>query len=223
MHWGDDAALENHYVPTRSQRTKSVLLFFAQAGTSQILVYANADLSKATQAGEVLVFAHHWKTLTGHWPHRLVMDQKVTNQDVLAELDNRGITFLTLHIHGQATHRALRPPDERRTTPRRIHPVLPHRRPRRVRSPQRRPRRRPHHPRGAVCVALRRRLTGYHHATPDTLQRRFLSTTGTITTTGDTITVHLNRRTYSPLLRQADLPDTLIPWWGNRTVHFEYH
>ena len=75
---------------------------------------------------------------------------------------------------------------------------------------------------GAVCAALRRRLTGYHHATPDTLQRRFLSTTGTIDTNGDTITVHLDRRTYSPVLRQADLPDTTIPWWGNRTLHFEY-
>src|SRR6476469_9483156 len=32
-------------------------------------------------------------------------------------------------------------------TPRRIHPVLPHRRPRRIHPPQRRPRRRPHRPR----------------------------------------------------------------------------
>ncbi len=74
----------------------------------------------------------------------------------------------------------------------------------------------------AVCAALRRRLTGYHHATPDTLQRRFLSTTGTITNTSDTITVRLNRRTSSPILRQADIPDTTIPWWNNRTLHFEY-
>ena len=36
---------------------------------------------------------------------------------------------------------------------------------------------------GAVCAALRRRLTGYHHATPDTLQRRFLSTGGSSSTT----------------------------------------
>src|SRR5664279_4968816 len=40
---------------------------------------------------------------------------------------------------------------------------------------------------GAVCASLRRRLTGYHHATPDTLQRRFLSTTGTIENHHDTI------------------------------------
>jgi hypothetical protein len=63
-----------------------------------------------------------------------------------------------------------------------------------------------------------------HHATPDTLQRRFLSTPGTIiTNSDDTITVHLDRRTYSPILRQADLPDTTIPWSGNHTLHFEYH
>jgi len=68
---------------------------------------------------------------------------------------------------------------------------------------------------------LRRRLTGYHNATPDTLQRRFLSITSTSTST-NTITVRLNRRTYSPILRPAAIPDTTIPWWGNRTLHFEY-
>jgi hypothetical protein len=75
---------------------------------------------------------------------------------------------------------------------------------------------------GAVCAALRRRLTGYHHATPDTLQRRFLSTPGSIHTTGNTITVKLGRRTYSPVLREADLPETTIPWLNNRTLRFQY-
>ena len=55
------------------------------------------------------------------------------------------------------------------------------------------------------------------------MQRRFLSTPGTITTAPETITVRLGRRTYSPVLRQADRPDTAIPWWGNRTLHFEYN
>jgi len=40
---------------------------------------------------------------------------------------------------------------------------------------------------------------------------------------GDLLTVNLDRRTYSPILRQADIPDTTIPWWGNRTLHFEYN
>jgi hypothetical protein len=75
---------------------------------------------------------------------------------------------------------------------------------------------------GAVCASLRRRLTGYHHATPDTLQRRFLSTGGLIINQGQTITIRLNRRTYSPVLRQADIPEVNVPWWDARTLRFEY-
>ena len=37
------------------------------------------------------------------------------------------------------------------------------------------------------------------------------------------VTIRLNRRAYSPVLRQADLPaDTTVPWRGNRTLHYEY-
>ena len=44
MHWGTDPALEKHYVPSRSQRTRSVLTFFAEDADSHTLLYANADL-----------------------------------------------------------------------------------------------------------------------------------------------------------------------------------
>ena len=73
-----------------------------------------------------------------------------------------------------------------------------------------------------ICAALRRRLPGYHTATPDTLQRRFLQTGGVIHTTDDTITVRLDRRAYSPVLRSADLPDTTVPWWGGRQLRYEF-
>jgi hypothetical protein len=74
-----------------------------------------------------------------------------------------------------------------------------------------------------LCEALRRRIPGYTTATPDTLQRRFLSTGGTITTTTETeIVVRLHRRTYSPVLCQAHLPPTTVPWWNNRQLRFEY-
>ena len=74
----------------------------------------------------------------------------------------------------------------------------------------------------ALLAALRARLPGYATATPDTLQRRFLDTPGTIITTA-TITVRLDRRAYAPVLRQADLPaDTTVPWWGNRTLRYEF-
>ncbi|MGI8312927.1 IS110 family transposase [Saccharopolyspora hattusasensis] len=54
-----------------------------------------------------------------------------------------------------------------------------------------------------VCAALRRRLPGYATATPDTLQRRFLTTGGTIENHDKEITARLDRRAYSPVLRQA--------------------
>ncbi|HEV3234765.1 MAG TPA: hypothetical protein VG329_09485 [Candidatus Dormibacteraeota bacterium] len=76
----------------------------------------------------------------------------------------------------------------------------------------------------ALLAAFRSRLgPGYGTATPDTLQRRFLETSGTITNDGDTITVILNRRAYSPVLRQSDLrAGTTIPWWQNRRLRFRF-
>ena len=74
----------------------------------------------------------------------------------------------------------------------------------------------------ALLAALRARLPGYHSVTPDVLQRRFLETPGHIITTPDTITVRLDRRAYTPVLRQAALPDTPVPWWGNRTLRYQF-
>ena len=75
----------------------------------------------------------------------------------------------------------------------------------------------------ALLAAFRTRLgPGYHAATPDTIQRRFLDSPGTITVNGNQITVRIDRRAYSPVLRQASLPpDTTIPWWHGRRLHFE--
>ena len=105
MHWGAGRSLEKNYVPPRSQRTRSVLTFFAQDSGTQNLVYANADISKATQNREVIAFCDHWKTVTGHDPAMLIMDQKVTTQPVLGELDARGVNFLTLRMRSPALMR----------------------------------------------------------------------------------------------------------------------
>jgi hypothetical protein len=293
MHWGEDAALEKHYVPRRSQRTRSVLTFFAQDAGTHNLVYANADISKAAQAREVLAFCDHWKGLSGTDPTTLVLDQRVTTQEVLGELDGRGIRFITLRtrsaalvhhidaidakawktvtldrdgnyrkpqvIDEEVTLSAYPGPirqllvrglgrdtptviitNDRRSTPKHII----ERYARRMTIEQRLAEAiRSFHLdalasavplnvdldvvlsvlAGAVCAGLRRRLgTGYDGATPDTLQRRFLSTGGVILNQRDTIVVRLNRRTYSPVLRNADIPDTPVPWWKERHLRFEY-
>jgi hypothetical protein len=62
---------------------------------------------------------------------------------------------------------------------------------------------------------------GYATVTPETIQRCFLETPGQIITHGDAITVRLDRRAYSPVLRKADIPATRIPWLGDRNIRYE--
>ena len=77
-------------------------------------------------------------------------------------------------------------------------------------------------PAHTLCAALRRRLPGYATTTPDILQRRFLQTSGEILNRGDEIIVRLDRRTYPPALRQAELPTLKVPWWGNRQLTYQF-
>jgi hypothetical protein len=299
MHWGHDPALDKHYVPTRSQRARSVLTFSAQDSGTHNLVYANADISKATQHHEPIAFCDHWKQASGTDPAMLVMDQKVTNQAVLGELDARGVKFLTLRMRSPALVRhinALTPAD---FTTIALDRAGPHNKPKVHQDKAVKLTSYPGTVRQLIVTGLghntatviitndhqaslnklisqyARRMTikqrlaeiirsfcadalsstvnlnvdlnvdlditlcvlaqallaafrarlgaGYATATPDTLQRRFLDSSGTITTSGDQITVRIDRRAYSPVLRQASLPtDTTIPWWHDRRLHFEF-
>jgi transposase len=106
-HHGQQVPLENHYVPSRSQRTRSVLTFFAQDHASTEMVYANADLTKAEQAGEVLAFAEYWSRVSGRDPGLLCFDSQLTTYPMLDELCARGITFLTLRQRGKKVLEAL--------------------------------------------------------------------------------------------------------------------
>ena len=58
--------------------------------------------------------------------------------------------------------------------------------------------------------------------TPDTIWRRFISTSGQITIEPHQITCRLNSRTYSPIMRSAQLPPIEIPWWNNRRLRFQF-
>jgi transposase len=106
-HHGAEVPLEEHYVASRSQRTRSVLTFFAQDHASTEMVYANADLTKADQASEVIAFAEYWSRVSGADPGLLVFDSKLTTYPVLDELAARGITFLTLRTRGPRILEAL--------------------------------------------------------------------------------------------------------------------
>ena len=69
----------------------SVQTFFAQEHEKQVLCYANANLMRDEQSGEVLVFADFWKDLTGHYPEWLYFDSRLTTYAELSRLNERGI------------------------------------------------------------------------------------------------------------------------------------
>src|SRR6266700_3121237 len=99
-HHGEVVPLEKHYVPKRSQRTRAVLTFFAQDHASTEMVYANADITKAEQAREIIAFADYWQQATGSDPGLLVFDSQLTNYTVLNELTQRSLRWLTLRKRG---------------------------------------------------------------------------------------------------------------------------
>ena len=107
MSFGEGEILEKHYVPRRSQRTRSVLSFFAQDGEQHTLVYANADLSVADCAHEVIRFCEFYRATHGQLPRLLVFDQKLTTHAELATLDELGVAFITLRMRSPKLTAAL--------------------------------------------------------------------------------------------------------------------
>jgi transposase len=102
MSFGEDEILDEHYVPRRSQRTRSVLSFFAQDGEHATLCYANADIATAQQSHEIIRFCEFWQKTTGQPPGLLVFDSQLTTHAELAALDEQGIGFITLRRRGRA-------------------------------------------------------------------------------------------------------------------------
>jgi transposase len=102
MSYGEDTILDKHYVPRRSQRTRSVLTFIAQDGEQRTILYANAELTARQQSGEVIGFCRFYERTHGTLPKLLVFDQKLTTQEHLAELDDMGVGFITLRQRSPA-------------------------------------------------------------------------------------------------------------------------
>ncbi len=105
---GEASGLDRHYIPLSGKASPSVLSFFALEQDSRVLCYANADLTRAEQAGEVLRFVEFWNELTGADPAWLYFDSKVTTYPELCRLNRRGVCFVTIRRRGSAVVRRLR-------------------------------------------------------------------------------------------------------------------
>jgi len=87
---GEDALIEKHYVSKRSRRQKGLLAFLAQDAETRVFCYADADLRKEDQNGQVLAFVDFWKKRTGRLPQEVIFDSKLTTYANLNKLNRRG-------------------------------------------------------------------------------------------------------------------------------------
>jgi len=104
---GDPAGLDRHYLPRRGKAGTSVLTFFALEQKGRCLCYANANLTRADQKGELMRFVDFWQTVTGSDPRWLYFDSKVADYPELSRINDRGIHFVTIRRRGVALLRRL--------------------------------------------------------------------------------------------------------------------
>ena len=101
-YYGQDPAVERHYVSARSRRQPSILVFLAQDAAGRAFCYSNADLRKGDEADEIFNFISFWKRTHGQQPRHLVFDSRLTTYANLARLDQMGISFITLRRRSPA-------------------------------------------------------------------------------------------------------------------------
>jgi hypothetical protein len=104
---GDPAGLDRHYLPRRGKAGTSVLTFFALEQKGRCLCYANANLTRADQKGELMRFVEFWRTVSGSDPRWLYFDSKVVDYPELSRVNRRGIYFVTIRRRGAALLRRL--------------------------------------------------------------------------------------------------------------------
>ncbi len=107
-HRGEETDLENHYQPMRGQAGPSVLTFFAMEQKSRVFCYADANLTRAQQSGEILRFIDFWRKLMGKNPQWLYFDSKLTTYAELSQVTKKkDIYFVTIRRRGTSIVRRL--------------------------------------------------------------------------------------------------------------------
>jgi hypothetical protein len=104
---GDPAGLDRHYLPRRGKAGPSVLTFFALEQKGRCLCYANANLARADQKGELMRFVEFWRAVAGSDPRWLYFDSRVADYPELSRVNARGIRFVTIRRRGTALLRRL--------------------------------------------------------------------------------------------------------------------
>lgn len=95
-HYGEDTPLENNWESSRNKVMKSALTFLAQDSESKMLAYTSTDIKRKNASNEILNFTDYWISIKGIIDQMLVFDSRLTNYEMLNQLNEKSIKFLTL-------------------------------------------------------------------------------------------------------------------------------
>jgi len=95
-HFGDKSEMEKVWCGAKNKTMKGANTVFAQDSKSNLILYTRADILRSEECSEILKFVDYWKKIRSRVKETLVFDCKFTRYDVLDELDQDGINFITL-------------------------------------------------------------------------------------------------------------------------------
>ena len=99
---GQEAELEQHWVPMRNKAKPSVMAFVAQEAQRRIVCYATANIVRQEADTMAVRFVDHWKETSGGYPARVILDSRATVYAGLSQLNQRGVGFITVRRRGAA-------------------------------------------------------------------------------------------------------------------------
>jgi transposase len=106
-HFGEQSVLEKHWAGARGKTMKGALTLFAQDADSKLLLYSAADLQRDEADDEILSFLRFWGKVRRGVKPTLVFDSRLTTYSRLAELNAKGVKFITLRRRGHKLIRSL--------------------------------------------------------------------------------------------------------------------
>lgn len=96
-HYGTESQMEKVWVGAKHQVMKGAHTLFAQDSQSNIILYTKADILRANETKEITHFVEYWKSIKKRAVQEtLVFDCKLTNYNILDDLNRKGVKFVTL-------------------------------------------------------------------------------------------------------------------------------
>lgn len=95
-HYGDESEMEKIWCGSKGKTMKGADTIIASDSQSNAILYTRADILRREEAQEVKKFVDYWKKIKGNVDETLVFDCKFTTYNILDQLENDHVKFITL-------------------------------------------------------------------------------------------------------------------------------